>query len=254
MCALAQRGRRTYRSTSADSVRQVKGVAACSPGRATHGAYAGMVIERRVIVVEDEPMTRNLVAALLSGAGFETSEAATAAEAIKLVREWDPDALVVDLNLGSGPGGAEVVAAAERLAPGAALVVLTNSPTPQAAGIDPSMIPARAAYLNKAVVLAGDALIDALEATLADRSPRRDDRDGVDPFSSLSEDQLDVLRMVAEGLSNAEIGLRRGTSAHAVEQVFQRVLRALGVSRDPSINQRVVAARMYYAKGSHPSQ
>lgn len=198
-------------------------------------------------------MTRSLIARLLNDAGFQTSEAATAAEAIKLVRDWDPDGLVIDLNLGTGPGGAEVIAATERLSPGAALVVLTNSPTPQAAGIDPSTIPAQAAYLNKAAVLAGDALIDALEAALSDRPPRRDDRDGTDPFSALSQDQLDVLRLVADGLSNAEIGARRGTTPHAVEQVFQRVLRALGVPHDPSINQRVVAARMYYAKGSHPS-
>lgn len=210
--------------------------------------------ERRIVVVEDEPLTRSLVSALLTTAGFDTREAATAAQAIRHIREWDPDGLVIDLNLGSGPGGAEVIAATMRITPGAALVVLTNSPTPQAAGLDSTMIPSQAAYLNKAAVLAGDALIDALEAALADRPPRRDDRDGTDPFSALSQDQLDVLRLVAEGLSNAEIGARRGTTAHAVEQVFQRVLRALGVPRVPTINQRVVAARLYYSKGQQQEQ
>ncbi len=201
---------------------------------------------RRVIVIEDEPLTRGLVVALLAGAGYEVDEAADARTAIQLLREFDPDALVVDLNLGSGPGGAEVLTAAERLAPWAAIVVLTNSPTPVAAGLESGVIPDRAAYLHKRAVMASDALLQTLEAVLVDGAPRRDDLRGTDRFHHLSRDQMEVLRMVAEGLSNTEIGARRGTTPHAVEQIFQRVLRMLDVPKDPSINPRVVAARLYY--------
>lgn len=207
---------------------------------------------RRVLVIEDEPLTRGLLVSLLAGAGYEVEEAADAHTAVRLIRECDPDALVVDLNLGSGPGGAEVLTACERIAPWAALVVLTNSPTPMAAGLDPEVIPERAAYLHKRSVMAGDLLLETLASVLADGQPRRDDRQGPDRFHDLSRDQMEVLRLVAEGLSNAEIGARRGTTAHAVEQIFQRVLRNLDIPKDPSINPRVVAARLFYTQGTGP--
>lgn len=200
---------------------------------------------RRVVVVEDEPLTRGLLVALLSGAGFRTAEAADAPSAVRLVRDWDPDALVVDLTLAGNPGGAEVLAAADRLAPWTALVVLTNAPTPAAVGIDPTDIPGRAAYLHKRSVLSGDLLLQTLEEVLTDCPPRRDDKTSTDPLAVLSKNQAEVLRLVAEGLSNLEIAARRGTSAHAVELLFQRTLRVLGVPNDPTINARVLAARIY---------
>lgn len=208
---------------------------------------------RTVIVVEDEPLTSSLVVALLAHEGYDVRAAVDAAQAVRLIRTWDPDALVVDLNLGTGPGGGEVLTAAQRLAPGAAIVILTNSPTPAAAGIDPSVIPAQAAYLNKRSVLGSELLLDTLAAVLADKPPRRDDIEAPDRFEGLSRDQMEVLRMIASGLSNAEIGARRGTSAHAVEQVFHRVLTVLGIPRDATINPRVAAARVYFAHASAPT-
>lgn len=204
---------------------------------------------RRVLVVEDDALTRGLVSDFLAHAGFDTAQAATASQAIALLREWDPDAIVVDLGLGDGPGGGEVLVAVERIAPWVAVIVLTNSPTPALAGVQPEAIPARAAYLHKRSVMGGNLLLDVLESVLADEPPRRDDAICDDPLTRLSADQLEVLRLVAEGLSNAEIGARRGTSAHAVEQVFQRVTRSLGIERDGSVNPRVAATRIYYARG-----
>lgn len=203
---------------------------------------------RRVLVVEDDALTRGLVADYLTHAGFEIAQAATASQAVRLVREWDPDALVVDLGLGDGPGGGEVLVAVEHIAPWIAVIVLTNSPTPALAGVRPDAIPARAAYLHKRSVMGGSLLLETLESVLADEPPRRDDLDSDDPLAQLSADQLEVLRLVAQGLSNAEIGARRGTSAHAVEQVFQRVIRTLGIERDSSVNPRVAATRIYYAR------
>lgn len=206
------------------------------------------VPRRRVIVVEDEPLTRGLLVALLDGAGFDTREAADAASAVKLLRSWDPDALVVDLTLAGTPGGAEVLTVVERFAPWAALVVLTNAPTPAAVGIDPQDIPPRAAYLRKRAVLSGGLLLQTLEEVLADRPPRRDDVAGKDPLAVLTADQADVLRLVAEGLSNTEIATRRCTSVHAVELLFQRALALLGVPRGSTYNARVLAARVYYER------
>lgn len=208
---------------------------------------------RRVLVVEDEPLIRSLVTSVLATAGFEARGVDTAGLAIAALREFDPDALVVDLDLGDGPGGEEVLAWAERATPWVALVVLTNASSPAVLGVDRTRIPARAAYLHKRSLKDAGSLIETLQQVLLDQPPRRDDATVADPLSGLSRDQLEVLRLVAAGLSNAEIGSRRGTSAHGVEQIVQRLIGRLGVVKGGSTNPRVQLARIYYTHGPRPS-
>ena len=210
---------------------------------------SGSIPRRRLLLVEDEPLIRSLTTSLMENAGFETLSVATAADAIAGLRDFDPDALLVDLDLGEGPGGAEVLAYADRYAPWAALVVLTNAPSPEVAGVDGRLIPARAAYVHKRSLGDAELLLETLEAVLRDQAPRRDDSQASGPLSALSRDQLEVLRLIASGLSNAEIAARRGTSSHGVEQIVQRLILRLNVEKDSSINPRVQLAKLYYAHG-----
>lgn len=207
---------------------------------------------RRLLIVEDEPLIRSLTMSLMETAGFHTLGVATAADAIAGLREFDPDALLVDLDLGDGPGGAEVLAYADRYAPWAALVVLTNAPSPEVAGIDGRLIPARAAYLHKRTLADAELLLETLEGVLRDQAPRRDDSQALGPLSALSRDQLEVLRLIAAGLSNAEIAARRGTSSHGVEQIVQRLILRLHVEKGSATNPRVQLAKLYYAHGPNP--
>lgn len=209
--------------------------------------------QRRVLVVEDEPLIRSLTTSLLESAGFRSSGVDTAAAAIAELREYDPDAMLVDLDLGEGPGGAEVLAYADRYAPWIALVVLTNAPSPEVIGVDSRLIPDRAAYLNKRSLGNAHLLLETLESVLRDQAPRRDDTSLSGPLSALSRDQLEVLRLIAGGLSNAEIAARRGTSSHGVEQIVQRLILRLGVEKGSANNPRVQLAKLYYAHGPNPT-
>lgn len=209
--------------------------------------------QRRVLVVEDEPLIRSLTTSLLDSAGFRSTGVDTAAAAIAELREYDPDAMLVDLDLGEGPGGAEVLAYADRYAPWIALVVLTNAPSPEVIGVDSRLIPDRAAYLNKRSLGNAGLLLETLESVLRDQAPRRDDTSLRGPLSALSRDQLEVLRLIAGGLSNAEIAARRGTSSHGVEQIVQRLILRLGVEKGSATNPRVQLAKLYYAHGPNPT-
>jgi DNA-binding NarL/FixJ family response regulator len=207
---------------------------------------------RRVLVVEDEPLIRSLTLSLLSNAGFDVAGVDTANAATKALEDFDPDAILVDLDLGEGPGGAEVLAYADHHAPWIALVVLTNAPSPEVAGVDRRLIPARAAYLHKRSLSESSSLLKTLEEVLQDHQPRRDDSVASGPLSSLSRDQLEVLRLISAGLSNAEIAARRGTTSHGVEQIVQRLIARLGVERGSTTNPRVQLVKLYYAHGPNP--
>ena len=68
----------------------------------------------RVLVVEDEEFTLNLLREVLEGANFEVKAVNSVAQAIELVGSFDPHAVITDLNFGiTGPSGADLLQYAE---------------------------------------------------------------------------------------------------------------------------------------------
>jgi DNA-binding NarL/FixJ family response regulator len=62
---------------------------------------------------------------------------------------------------------------------------------------------------------------------------------------TITSSQAEILRMIADGLSNTAIAEARGITLRAAEALIQRTFTALGVSGDSTINPRVVAVRMW---------
>ncbi|TEX48874.1 MAG: hypothetical protein B7C55_13355 [Actinomycetales bacterium mxb001] len=60
------------------------------------------VMTRRLLLVEDDPFSRGLLAQTFSTAGFNVLTAADAIEAVRLFEMADPDAPVVDIKLATG--------------------------------------------------------------------------------------------------------------------------------------------------------
>ena len=60
---------------------------------------------RRVLVVEDDHFVGSLLAEALRGQGFEVEHAVSAVDAKNLLKNFDPDAALIDVGLGSGPSG-----------------------------------------------------------------------------------------------------------------------------------------------------
>jgi len=63
---------------------------------------------RSVVVVEDDAFMRSLIADYLENVGFQVTTAGTAAEANRQIRAIDPDAVVLDIDLGPGPTGLDI--------------------------------------------------------------------------------------------------------------------------------------------------
>jgi DNA-binding NarL/FixJ family response regulator len=63
---------------------------------------------------------------------------------------------------------------------------------------------------------------------------------------TITASQAEILRMIADGLSNASIAKERDITLRAAEALIQRTFQALGVNSDPTVNPRVVAVRMWH--------
>jgi len=203
--------------------------------------------ERSVLVVEDEPFVRGLVAEKLRGNGFRVEVASTAAEARKIATNTDIDIVVMDIDLGPGPSGLDLGIALHKMHPELALVFLTHVPEPRIYGVDVKSVPKNAAYLLKERLSDPNVLNDAIEAALRDRvGPEfRDDLKPSHPLMNVSKTQLDVLRMIAKGLSNQQIAEERGTTLRAVENLVNRAIAAAGIDAKSKTSARVIAVREF---------
>ena len=211
---------------------------------------------RRVLVVEDDPFLQSLIADTLVGAGFEVQTASSAAQAKNVITSFDPDAAVLDIELGNGPTGIDLADLIVRQYPHTAIVFLTHLPDPRFIGVDSSSIPNRAAYIRKETITEQGALVQIIETALRDGSSRskklRTDLDPNRPLANLSKSQISVLRSIAQGLSNAEIAHQRGSTVRAVEHLIRRTFAAIGIDTDQSINARTAAARAYVEAAGIP--
>ena len=80
-----------------------------------------------LLLVEDDELVRDTVSLMLQEEGFAVTEAGSALEAIRLVREGlDVPVIVTDVDLGGGPSGTELADALHRLRPDLRIIFITG--------------------------------------------------------------------------------------------------------------------------------
>lgn len=205
----------------------------------------------RVLVVEDDAFTRTTVCGALMNAGIRVAAgSASAAEAVELALEHRPHAAVIDLDLGPGPNGLDLAARLRRDLPAIGLVILTSYADPRLTGRNIGQLPGGTVYLTKAEMTSSEVLTRAIDVSMrlasnpAVAATPTDVRPG-GLTAALSDDQVQVARMIADGLSNAEIGSRLGVSPATVERAILAIATALGIESTSSTNRRVLIAREF---------
>jgi len=203
-------------------------------------------LTRRILIVDDDPLVASLVESLLSDRGFVTSSCGDATTARQRVAEFDPDLVILDVNLGKGPTGLQLGYVLARLHPDLALMYLTRYPTAVIA--DRGM----AEHARHHTVLSKDDVhdVDVLLAGVEDALRGRHTTEALDvapdeQMSTLTRTQWQVLGLVADGLTNSAIAERRNTSERAVEKQLRQIYEILGLQSGREVNARVLAALRY---------
>ena len=210
------------------------------------GAVTDDADQRSVLVVEDDGLMRDLIARSLELRGFVVETAASAADAKRAFGRLDPDGAVIDIELGAGPNGFDLAEALRASAPYLAIVFLTHLPDARFVERDPQALPSGIAYLRKSALTDVDTLVTTLDNVMRGApDPVRHDLDPQRPLASLTRKQVEVLRLIAQGLTNADIAKRRGVSVKAVEDTVGRICAVLELDAGAEVNLRVTAARRY---------
>ena len=198
----------------------------------------------RVLIVEDDGFTRMLLASQVEQFGHVVAAAeATATEGISAAREHDPEAALLDLDLGRGPTGIDVALALRDELPRVGLVLLTTYADVRLIG-DQRALPSGALTLVKRALTDSEQLAAALRVVIAD--PLGDRTQSANALARLSDNQVELLRLVASGFSNAEIARRRHQSESAVIKALGRLVDRLQLHPGPGDNQRVLLTQCYF--------
>ncbi|MCW1430636.1 response regulator transcription factor [Novosphingobium sp. JCM 18896] len=184
----------------------------------------------RVLIVDDHPMVRDGIAALLSRqADMEpVGEASNGIEAIEKFRELSPDLTLMDVQM-PGMGGVEAIAEIRSLAPDARILVLTTYPGD--ANAARAMRAGAAGYLLKNGIRLE--LIDAIRSVHSGRRAISADiahaiaTHALDDM--LTDREVEILRLVSEGHANKQIAWRLNLSNDTIKAQLKAIFTKLGV-------------------------
>jgi DNA-binding NarL/FixJ family response regulator len=205
----------------------------------------------RLMIADDHEVIRTGLATLLKGSDIEiVGQAGTGKDTLKVAEQTKPDVVLLDIRMPDGDG----LSTLEKLrtkVPNSKVVMLSTYDNPT--------------YIARAVALGAsdfvlkgatrDALIETISAAAAGESPSRSGelRRGAgamkvrqvvdDDEVPLTQRETQVLRHVALGLSNKEIGRSLEISVETVKEHEQNILRKIAV------NDRTQAAVWAVRKG-----
>jgi DNA-binding NarL/FixJ family response regulator len=229
-------------------------------------------VTTRVLLVDDQPLLRTGFRMILSAEGdlAVVGEAGDGASAVELARRLKPDVVLMDIRMPgmdgiqatralAGPGVEEPIKVlmlttfgsdeyvVESLRAGASGEYVVESLRAGASGFLLKDAPAEDLVEAIRIVAAGEALLAPsvtrrLLDRVASRLPRANE-DAIPALSDLTERELEVFKLMARGLSNAEIAEKLVVSETTVKTHVSRVLGKL------DLRDRVQAVILAYETG-----
>lgn len=205
--------------------------------------HNGRVSETRLIVVDDDNFARTTLSGALSGAAYRVDSFPSASDAINFTRHNQVSLAILDLDLGPGPSGLDLAHVLRRKNKNMGLIFMTSYTDPRFLGQSNETMPQGSRYLVKSQLQDLGYLIKIIEQTKL--SPLKTSRKAPITGIKLSRNQIQVLKLIASGMSTRDIADYLGISAKSVESTISRINANLdGDSHDA--NKRVRLAKFYY--------
>jgi two-component system response regulator NreC len=189
----------------------------------------------RIVLADDHALVRSGLRMVLEGeSDFEVvAEAGDVESARRYVRGHHASVLVLDLNMPGGPS-LEAIPIIREESPGTQIVVLTMQREPASAR--EALAAGALAYVLKDA--APEELVEAVRRAAAGErhlAPRLEARMASElptgaPDDDLSKRELDVLRLIARGHTNAKIAEQMYLSVRTVETHRAHIQQKLGLS------------------------
>lgn len=211
----------------------------------------------RVLVINDDAFElATLSAALRLHTINVVGEANNLAVAENLFRSLQPEVLIIDIQF-DGQEAISLVKKMRKLNPALGIVITTACPDIRLLGITAKDLPIGSVLILKKSIsnleIIATSIRKAMEvaeskspATWVDSHGSPHENAFASVLSAMTDTQIETLRLVATGLSNAEIGRVRFVSEKSVEQIVARIAGHFAITPDRTRNLRVLIAGHYY--------
>ena len=211
----------------------------------------------RVLVINDDAFElATLSAALRLHTINVIGEANNLAVAENLFRSLQPEVLVIDIQF-DGKEAITLVKKLRKLNPALGIVITTSCPDLRLLGIASKDVPLGSQMILKKSISNLEVIAKSIRNSISiaetknpvvwvdgQGSPHENAFASV--LGAMTDTQIETLRLVATGLSNAEIGRVRFVSEKSVEQIVARIAGHFAIAPDRTRNLRVLIAGHYY--------
>ena len=212
----------------------------------------------RVLIVEDEPLLRDLLSTTI--AGYEQMEVVGAVDngidAIQTAETVTPDVILMDIELGSEPDGIRTAHQIKAANPTVGIVILSMHREKEYLASLPETRAAGWSYMLKQSLKDKDALIRAIEgsawglvsmdpAVLETLQPRRRSI-----LERLTQQQQLVLELLAGGNSDKTIASQLGIDGESLARLIALIYEDLAIPLDGPVDPRVKATLTYLKETS----
>jgi len=195
-----------------------------------------------VFLLDDHEIVRRGIAALLETEDDITviGEAGTAAQALARIPALRPDVAVLDVRLPDGDGVSVCREIRSAVSPPPACLMLTSYSDDEA--LFGAIMAGASGYLLKQVagvdlvgavraIAAGGSLLDPKATALVLDRLRKGEEPQDPRFASLSPQERRILELIADGLTNRQIGAEMFLAEKTVKNYVSSLLHKLGMSR-----------------------
>jgi DNA-binding NarL/FixJ family response regulator len=211
----------------------------------------------RVLVVDDHALFRDGIVSLLEASGFVVvGQAENGIKAIEAVQAIHPDLVLMDVSM-PGMTGLEALSQIKQIAPEIQVVMLTISED------DSDLLKAvqmgARGYLLKSLnskgflaslesIRRGEVAISAHSMTQLFKTLSSNMPEPADARGNLTERELELLKLVAEGLQNREIANKLFISENTVKYHLKSILQKLGVKNRAEAVASALSGKMFLSQ------
>ena len=208
------------------------------------------VSEIKLLLVEDDQIILTMMSKAVEAEGFKLLGAATdVVTAMESFKKNQPDVAILDIDLGAGPTGIDLANKIRKINHRVAIVFCTSYKDIRFIKNESHYYPPHTVLLKKSDIVNLDKISNAIHEALEmvrDADETKPDQLSEKFYKNLTTLEIELLAMVASGVSNKNIAKERGISTKSCENAIARLAKKLDIPATENNNQRVLMTRKYF--------
>jgi len=208
------------------------------------------VSEIKLLLVEDDQIILTMMSKAVEAEGFKLLGVATdVVTAMESFKKNQPDVAILDIDLGAGPTGIDLANKIRKINHRVAIVFCTSYKDIRFIKNESHYYPPHTVLLKKSDIVNLDKISNAIHEALEmvrDADETKPDQLSEKFYKNLTNLEIELLAMVASGVSNKNIAKERGISTKSCENAIARLAKKLDIPATENNNQRVLMTRKYF--------